>query len=125
MFGLFKKKPKTIPVDMEDEYYDKRGYMTFISHQCMGYVDYKVKIEDPQWFIDAHNDLTNIRDWFQDKVNEYQKRVKLLKHSSSSEDYNYTIAVYKLERYKGSLKYCKTTFSVLEHTHQIWYIRNN
>lgn len=123
MFGLFQKKPKTVPVDMEEEYYDKRGDATFISDRCMGYVDYKIKINDPQWFMDAHADLSNIRDWFQDKVNEYTRRVKLLKHSSSSE--NYTIAVSKLERYKSSLKYCETTFSVLEHARQIYFIRNN
>lgn len=122
MFGLF-QKPKTVPVDMEEEYHDKRGDVTFISDRCMGYVDYKIKINDPQWFVDAHADLTNIRDWFQDKVNEYTKRVKLLKHSSSSE--NYGIALSKLERYKSSLKYCDTAFSVLEHARQIWYIRNN
>lgn len=122
MFGLF-QKPKTVPVDMEEEYYDKRGDAVFISDRCTEYVDYKIKINDPQWFIDAHADLTNIREWFQDKVNEYQKRVKLLKHSSSSE--NYGIALYKLERYKSSLKYCDTAFSVLEHARQIWYIRNN
>ena len=121
MFGLF-KKPKTVPVDMEEEYYDKRGDATFISDRCMGYVDYKVKIDDPQWFVDAYSDLSNIRDWFQDKVNEYQKRVKLLKHSSSSE--NYTIAVSKLERYKSSLEYCDTALSVLEHARQIYFIRN-
>lgn len=122
MFGLF-KKPKTVPVDMEEEYYDKRGNATFISDRCMGYVDYKIKINDPQWFIDAYADLSNIRDWFQDKVNEYQKRVKLLKHSSSSE--NYTIALSKLERYKSSLEYCETVFSILEHARQIYHIRNN
>lgn len=122
MFGLF-KKPKTVPVDMEEEYHEKRGDVTFISDRCTGYVDYKIKINDPQWFIDAHADLSNIREWFQDKVNEYQKRVKLLKHSSSSE--NYGIALSKLERYKSSLKYCDTAFSVLEHARQIWYIRNN
>ena len=122
MFGLF-KKPKTVPVDMEEEYYDKRGDATFISDRCMNYVDYKVKIDNPQWFEDAYSDLSNIRDWFQDKVNEYQKKVKLLKHSSSSE--NYTIAIYKLERYKSSLEYCDTAFSVLEHARQIYFIRNN
>lgn len=122
MFGLF-QKPKTVPVDMEEEYHDKRGDVTFISDRCTGYVDYKVKINDPQWFVDVHADLTNIRDWFQDKVNEYTKRVKLLKRSGSSE--NYGIALYKLEKYKSSLKYCETAFSVLEHARQIWYIRNN
>lgn len=123
MFGLFKKKPKTVLVDMDEEYYNHRGDVSFISNQCMGYVDYRVKIDDPQWFVDAHSDLTNIREWFQDKVNEYTKRVKLLKHSSSSE--NYTIAVSKLERYKSSLKYCKTAFSILEHARQVYFIRNN
>lgn len=122
MFGLF-KKPKTVPVDMEEEYYVKRGDVVLISDRCTRYVDYKVKIVDPQWFVDAHADLTNIRDWFQDKVNEYQKRVKLLKHSGSSK--NYGIALYKLERYKGSLEYCETAFSVLEHARQIYFIRNN
>lgn len=123
MFGLFKKKPKTVPVNMEEEYYDKRGDATFISDRCMDYVDYKNDIGDPQWFVDAHVDLTNIREWFQNKVNEYQKRVKLLKHSASSEEY--TITVSKLERYKSSLEYCDTAFSVLEHARQIYFIRNN
>lgn len=123
MFGLFKKKPKTVPVNMDDEYFRHRNIVSIISDLAMGYVDYKNDIGDPQWFADAHADLTNIRDWFQDKVNEYQKRVKLLKHSASSEEY--TITVSKLERYKGSLEYCDTTFSVLEHARQIYFIRNN
>ena len=123
MFGLFKKKPKTVPVNMDDEYFSLRNNVSTISDLAMGYVDYKNDLGDPQWFVDAHSDLSNIQDWFQDKVNEYQKRVKLLKHSSSSE--NYTIAVSKLERYKGSLKYCETAFSVLEHARQIYFIRNN
>lgn len=123
MFGLFKKRPKTVPVNMEEEYYRHRNIVSIISDEAIDYVDYKNDIGDPKWFVDAHAELTIHREWFQDKVNEYQKRVKLLKHSSSS--YNYTFAVSKLERYKSSLKYCDTTFSVLEHARQIYFIRNN
>ena len=123
MFGLFKKKPKTVPVNMDDEYFSHCNNVSIISDLAMGYVDYKNDIGDPKWFVDAHTDLSNIRDWFQDKVNEYQKRVKLLKHSTSSEEY--IITVSKLERYKSSLKYCDTAFSVLEHARQIYFIRNN
>lgn len=123
MFGLFKKKPKTVPVVMGEEYFNHRNNVSIISDLAMGYVDYKNDFGDPQWFVDAHTDLTNIREWFQDKVNEYQKRVKLLKHNASSEEY--TITVSKLERYKSSLEYCDTAFSVLEHARQIYFIRNN
>ena len=123
MFGLFKKKPKTVPVTMDDEYFSHRNIVSIISDSAMGYVDYKNDIGDPKWFVDAHTELIIHRDWFQDKVNEYQKRVKLLKHSASSEEY--TITVSKLERYKSSLEYCDTAFSVLEHARQIYHIRNN
>ena len=123
MFGLFKKKPKTVPVNMDDEYFSLRNNVSTISDLARGYVDYKNDIGDPQWFVDARVDLTNYRDWFQDKVNEYQKRVKLLKHSASSEEYNITVS--KLERYKSTLEYCDTALSVLEHARQIYFIRNN
>lgn len=123
MFGLFKKKPKTVPVNMDDEYFRHRNIVSIISDSAMGYVDYKNDIGDPKWFVDAHTELIIHRDWFQDKVNEYQKRVKLLKHSPSSEEY--TITVSKLERYKSSLEYCDTALSVLEHARQIYHIRNN
>lgn len=123
MFGLFKKKPKTVPVVMDDEYFRHRNIVSIISDSAMGYVDYKNDIGDPKWFVDAHTELIIHRDWFQDKVNEYQKRVKLLKHNTSSEEY--TITVSKLERYKSSLEYCDTAFSVLEHARQIYFIRNN
>ena len=123
MFGLFKKKPKTVPVTMDDEYFSHRNIVSIISDSAMGYVDYKNDIGDPKWFVDAHTELIIHRDWFQDKVNEYQKRVKLLKHSASSEEY--TITVSKLERYKSTLEYCDTALSILEHARQIYFIRNN
>ena len=123
MFGLFKKKPKTVPVAMDDEYFSHRNNVSTISDLAMGYVDYKNDIGEPQWFVDAYNELTNYKEWFQDKVNEYQKRVKLLKHSTSSEEY--TITVSKLERYKSSLEYCDTALNTLEHARQIYFIRNN
>lgn len=123
MFGLFKKKPKTVSVTMDDEYFSHRNIVSIISDSAMDYVDYKNDIGDPKWFVDAHTELTFHKEWFQDKVNEYQKRVKLLKHSASSEEY--TIAVSKLERYKSSLEYCDTAFSVLEHAREIYFIRNN
>ena len=123
MFGLFKKKPKTVPVVMDDEYFRHRNIVSIISDSAMDYVDYKHDIGDPKWFVDAHAELTFHKEWFQDKVNEYQKRVKLLKHSASSEEY--TITVSKLERYKSSLEYCDTALSVLEHARQIYHIRNN
>ena len=123
MFGLFKKKPKTVPVVMGEEYFNHRNNVSIISDMAMGYVDYKNDIFDPQWFVDAHTELTNHRDWFQDKVNEYQKTLKLLKHSSSNDDY--AVLVSKLERYKSTLEYCDTTLSVLEHARQIYHIRNN
>lgn len=123
MFGLFKKKPKTVPVVMGEEYFNHRNNVSIISDLAMGYVDYKNDILDPKWFVDAHTELTNHRDWFQDKVNEYQKTLKLLKHSSSNDDY--TVLVSKLERYKSTLEYCDTALSVLEHARQIYHIRNN
>ena len=123
MFGLFKKKPKTVPVDMGEEYFRHRNIVSIISNLAMDYVDYKHDIGDPKWFVDAHAELTNHREWFQDKVNEYQKTLKLLKHSSSNNDY--TVLVSKLERYKSSLEYCDTAFSTLEHARQIYHIRNN
>lgn len=123
MFGLFKKKPKTVPVNMDNEYFSHRNNVSTISDLAMGYVDYKNDIGEPQWFVDAYNELTNYKEWFQDKVNEYQKRVKLLKHSTSSEEY--TITVSKLERYKSSLEYCDTALNTLEHARQIYFIRNN
>lgn len=123
MFGLFKKKPKTVPVNMEDEYFSHRNNVSIISDLAMGYVDYKNDIGDPKWFVDAHAELTNHRDWFQDKVNEYQKVVKLFKYSLPDNDY--TVLVSKLERYKSSLEYCATVFGILEHARQIYHIRNN
>ena len=123
MFGLFKKKPKTVPVNMDNEYFSHRNNVSTISDLAMGYVDYKNDIGEPQWFVDAYNELTNYKEWFQDKVNEYQQRVELLKHSTSSEEY--TITVSKLERYKSSLEYCDTALNTLEHARQIYFIRNN
>lgn len=47
MFGLFKKKPKTVPVNMDDEYFRHRNIVSIISDSAMDYVDYKNDIGDP------------------------------------------------------------------------------